>query len=385
MTGAKNAIVSPIVDTFDAIKNSWVTTYNNANAVYKGDMSLTDALWDTGKIFAENYVSALISPAVAIKDIYVGWWNAWSNLAEGDVEAAVAAGTESGIGAATLAGGARFGFKGKGACTHSFAPTTGVLLANGTTKAIAEVKVGDLVLATDPETGNDEAKPVTQTHTNQDTDLTDLDLRLADNSTTILETTQHHPFWSQTRTEWISAAKLHHGEQLSTIDGARVTVEAVRNHRGDEQMHDLTVADIHTYYVIVGDTPVLVHNCGNTPPGVSCSCSPATGAGPNVPPIRVEGPWTRGDIGRGAHGLRPNHLGDRIEIHHADQMPGSPIHELDQVVHRGPGSQLHPNANNQGVTGAMRAEDTQLHWWYRSQEQGWGQYGPDLWFDNWPG
>ncbi|MBQ1049265.1 hypothetical protein KBX50_12440 [Micromonospora sp. C51] len=385
LTGAKNAIVSPIVDTFDAIKNSWVTTYNNANAVYKGDMSLTDALWDTGKIFAENYVSALISPAVAIKDIYVGWWNAWSNLAEGDIEAAVAAGTESGIGAATLAGGARFGFKGKGACTHSFAPTTGVLLANGTTKAIAEVKVGDLVLATDPETGNDEAKPVTQTHTNQDTDLTDLDLRLADNSTTILETTQHHPFWSQTRTEWISAAKLHHGEQLSTIDGARVTVEAVRNHRGDEQMHDLTVADIHTYYVIVGDTPVLVHNCGNTPPGVSCSCSPATGAGPNVPPIRVEGPWTRGDIGRGAHGLRPNHLGDRIEIHHADQMPGSPIHELDQVVHRGPGSQLHPNANNQGVTGAMRAEDTQLHWWYRSQEQGWGQYGPDLWFDNWPG
>ncbi|MEO3778472.1 hypothetical protein ABGB16_16800 [Micromonospora sp. B11E3] len=25
-------------------------------------------------------------------------------------------------------------------------------------------------------------------------------------------------------------------------------------------MHDLTVADIHTYYVITGDTPVLVHN-----------------------------------------------------------------------------------------------------------------------------
>lgn len=100
-----------------------------------------------------------------------------------------------------------------------------------------------------------------------------------------------------------------------------------------------------------------------------------------MPPIRIEGPWTRGDIGRGAHGLRPRHLGDRPEIHHADQMPGSPIHELDQVTHRGPGSQLHPNANNQGVSGAMRSEDTQLHWWYRSQEQGWGHYGSDLWYD----
>ena len=26
-------------------------------------------------------------------------------------------------------------------------------------------------------------------------------------------------------------------------------------------MHDLTVADIHTYYVVAGDEPVLVHNC----------------------------------------------------------------------------------------------------------------------------
>jgi RHS repeat-associated protein len=109
-----------------------------------------------------------------------------------------------------------------------------------------------------------------------------------------------------------------------------------------------------------------------------------TGAGPADDPIRVVGPWTRGDIGRGAHGLRPNHLGDRLEIHHADQMPGSPIHELDQVVHRGPGTDLHRNRWNQGVTPEMRQQDTQLHWWYRSQEQGWGHYDPRLWYDNWP-
>ncbi|WP_243715217.1 hypothetical protein [Micromonospora sp. KC207] len=31
-------------------------------------------------------------------------------------------------------------------------------------------------------------------------------------------------------------------------------------------MRDLTVADVHTYYVIAGDTPVLVHNCGDGGP-----------------------------------------------------------------------------------------------------------------------
>ncbi|MER5702788.1 hypothetical protein ABT023_12705 [Micromonospora sp. NPDC002296] len=28
-------------------------------------------------------------------------------------------------------------------------------------------------------------------------------------------------------------------------------------------MRDLTVANVHTYYVIAGNTPVLVHNCGD--------------------------------------------------------------------------------------------------------------------------
>ena len=28
-------------------------------------------------------------------------------------------------------------------------------------------------------------------------------------------------------------------------------------------MHDLTIADTHTYYVVAGATPVLVHNCNS--------------------------------------------------------------------------------------------------------------------------
>ena len=36
---------------------------------------------------------------------------------------------------------------------------------------------------------------------------------------------------------------------------------AVINHAGDQKMHDLTIATVHTYYVYAGDSPVLVHNC----------------------------------------------------------------------------------------------------------------------------
>ncbi|WP_328414289.1 HINT domain-containing protein [Micromonospora sp. NBC_00389] len=82
-----------------------------------------------------------------------------------------------------------------------------------------------------------------------------------DSTVTVLYTTQHHPFWDQTNQQWVDAANLTVGHQLRTTDGDTVTVTAVRNHTGAQNMRDLTVADIHTYYVIAGNTPVLVHNC----------------------------------------------------------------------------------------------------------------------------
>ncbi|WP_274703361.1 ricin-type beta-trefoil lectin domain protein [Micromonospora sp. S4605] len=153
--------------------------------------------------------------------------------------------------------------------THSFAPATLVLMADGSNKPIGEIENGDHVLATDPETGQTEAKPVEQLHSNHDTDLTDLTVRIEDttpadgtddSTTTVLYTTQHHPFWDQTNQQWVYAANLTVGHQLRTTDGDTVTVTAVRNHTSAQNMRDLTIADIHTYYVIAGNTPVLVHN-----------------------------------------------------------------------------------------------------------------------------
>ncbi|MET7951227.1 LamG-like jellyroll fold domain-containing protein [Micromonospora sp. NPDC005324] len=162
---------------------------------------------------------------------------------------------------------------------HSFDPATRVLMADGSTKAIKDIALGDKVAATDPEAEETAAKKVTALHVNQDRDLTNITVRDANSGkSTVLKTTQHHPFWDATDRKWVDAADLKVGHRLLVHDdkrlegdgtgagmggggpGAQVSVVEVQNLGGDAEMRDLTVADIHTYYVIAGTTPVLVHN-----------------------------------------------------------------------------------------------------------------------------
>ncbi|MFB7512941.1 polymorphic toxin-type HINT domain-containing protein [Streptomyces sp. NPDC056144] len=268
---------------------------------------------------------------------------------------------------------------------HSFTTGTSVLMADGTHKKIEDVKIGDSILTTDIKTGKSQRKKVLEViRTETDKEFTELTITTKDGESTIIATSTH-PFWVPELDSWVDAGDLKVGQFLRASTGTYVQISATSRYIKQQRTHDLTIDDLHAYYVLAGATPVLVHNCGTTPPGVQCNCAPGTGAGPADAPIRNSGAWTRSDIIRGSLGLRPNQLGNRIEIHHADQMPGSAIHELDQNVHRGAGTDLHRNPHNQGVTKDMRKEDTQLHWWYRSQEQGWGTYSPDHWFDNWPG
>ncbi|MFK3983490.1 polymorphic toxin-type HINT domain-containing protein [Micromonospora sp. NPDC050397] len=150
---------------------------------------------------------------------------------------------------------------------HSFAPGTLVLMADGLKRPIEELREGDQVVATDPVTGKTEVREVTDTHTNQDRDLTDLALVVAGGDLRELKTTWHHPFWSEDRNEWVDAVDLRVGERLRGASRESVHVAAVRSYLGEKVMHDLTVAEIHTYHVFAGEAPVLVHNCdGNKPP-----------------------------------------------------------------------------------------------------------------------
>ena len=114
------------------------------------------------------------------------------------------------------------------------------------------------MLATDPKTGRTAAKRVNATHRNKDTYLTKITVR----SGAAIHTTQNHRFWDERTKAWVEAGNLRTDDsQLRDATTKPVALAGVLNYTGARQMHDLTVADVHTYYVVAGTTPVLVHNC----------------------------------------------------------------------------------------------------------------------------
>ncbi|WP_457029317.1 polymorphic toxin-type HINT domain-containing protein [Kitasatospora sp. P5_F3] len=148
----------------------------------------------------------------------------------------------------------------------SFSPDTPVLLDGGTSKPIAEIRIGDQVDSADPETGEHVgSRKVTALLVNHDDDLIDLTISTPDGGTAVLHTTARHPFWDDTKKTWTAAGNLREGDALETPSGAHAYVLAVSVVPGDADMYNLTVEDLHTYYVLAGEIPILVHNDGSEP------------------------------------------------------------------------------------------------------------------------
>jgi hypothetical protein len=191
----------------------------------------------------------------------------------------------------------------------SFAGSTGVLMADGTVKAIDQVKPGDEVLATDPETGEKEAKQVEATHGHDDVVLT-LVLTTSTGEKREIRTTEDHPFWSETEREFQRADELDPGELVLTADGGSMEVHAVLTEEvAYEPAWNLTVQGLHTYSVIATGTDlgagttrgppiaatadaVLVHNCSiygspdalSRPTGIQAILTKNTIGGSTRPP-----------------------------------------------------------------------------------------------------
>jgi hypothetical protein len=152
-------------------------------------------------------------------------------------------------------------------CAHSFDPKTLVLMADGSTKPIKSIAVGDAVMATDPENGTTDSKTVTILHDNVDTDLANLTVVDRHGNQAVVHTTQSHPFWDATTNQWTRVDHLDKGDWLLSPQGRTLRVVATRSIATSRHMLNLTVADLHTYYVLAGNTPVLVHNCGGAAAG----------------------------------------------------------------------------------------------------------------------
>ncbi|MFG2896040.1 ricin-type beta-trefoil lectin domain protein [Streptomyces zaomyceticus] len=166
---------------------------------------------------------------------------------------------------------------GNSGTTCSFSPETPVLMQDGTAKPIAEITAGDHVEAANPETGQDEGpRTVVATWAHDDSDLIDLTVQLTDGSKKTIHTTAEHPFWDETSHSWTPAAGLTPGHALTSTDGRRILVVTVHHSAGTATRYNLTVDQLHTFYVLAGTTPVLVHNECPTSAALKAAPHPST-------------------------------------------------------------------------------------------------------------
>ncbi|UUU31641.1 polymorphic toxin-type HINT domain-containing protein [Streptomyces sp. CA-210063] len=143
---------------------------------------------------------------------------------------------------------------------HSFVAGTEVLMADGTTKPIEDVEIGEKVTVTDPETGETTVREVAGTIvTEDDKHFVDLSFETTDGTDSLVTTTTH-PFWSDSEDAWVEAGDLQPGMTVRAADGSRVPVVKVRDFAERQRTFDLTISDIHAYYVLAGEKPLLVHN-----------------------------------------------------------------------------------------------------------------------------
>ncbi|WP_460766420.1 Hint domain-containing protein [Mariniluteicoccus flavus] len=128
-------------------------------------------------------------------------------------------------------------------------------MADGTRKPIKDVKLGDWVMSTDPITGERGPRKVIDLiqHGGLHTMVA---VQLADGST--IDATDRHPFWVESRGEWVDAIDLQPGDVVVMADDDRLAVESVGISERNLTAYNLTVQGLHTYFVGAGD--VLVHN-----------------------------------------------------------------------------------------------------------------------------
>ncbi len=148
-----------------------------------------------------------------------------------------------------------------------FTPTTPVLMADGTTRPIKDVRPGDRVASRDPATGRLVAATVDRTHTHARVPT----IRLTTTSGTVT-TTATHPVHVAGR-GYVPAGRLRAGDTLTTPDHAPVHVVSVQATGHTTTVHNLTIRHTHNYHVHTTTAQaILVHNNGtNKTPG---ACDP---------------------------------------------------------------------------------------------------------------
>jgi hypothetical protein len=132
-----------------------------------------------------------------------------------------------------------------------------VLMADGSTKAIEAINEGDMVLADDPFDGRGAAaRKVTQIHRTATYRL--FHVEVGDQDGGEIVATGSHPFWTQRG--WVTAEDLTTDDALVDIRGEAVLIRSIGAESRDVPTFNLSVDGTHTFFVVAGNTSVLVHN-----------------------------------------------------------------------------------------------------------------------------
>ncbi|MER6347880.1 golvesin C-terminal-like domain-containing protein [Streptomyces sp. NPDC001595] len=148
---------------------------------------------------------------------------------------------------------------------NSFVPGTKVLMADGSRKNIEDLKEGEFVLASDPETGDVQGRQITDTRDHAGdkhlvTLTVDTDGANGDAEPSTITSTDEHPYWVPDFGKWFDAGELEPGMWLQTAAGTWVQITAVDDTHRSQRVHNLTVEGQHVFYVQVGGVDVLTHN-----------------------------------------------------------------------------------------------------------------------------
>ncbi len=206
-----------------------------------------------------------------------------------------------------------------GVVACSFSGETEVVMADGSTMPIQEIKVGEQVLAVEPETGRRGARRVLDRFVHNDT-LVNLAI-----DSGIVTTTEDHPVWNETDRAFQRADALDAGDLVLTADGGGVAVDGLvagTEHAGTA--YNLHIEEIHTYFVVVGDREVLVHNsCGGLTPGGGFDGTPGSS------PALTNNPWhpdavaARSEANQQLYGAADDILPDPTVADMLRRQPGS--------------------------------------------------------------
>lgn len=163
-------------------------------------------------------------------------------------------------GGAALKAGAKY-IKGAGgklvsktAKNGCFVAGTQVLMADGSSKNIEDVQVGDEVTAADPETGETHGRRVVDTYVHENVPTYDVNTTAG-----TVTSTEEHPFYVQGK-GWVPVRDLQPRDALVDPKGEEVEVVSVVPTGETATVHNFHVDELHSYHVQAGGAWLRVHN-----------------------------------------------------------------------------------------------------------------------------